>query len=63
MLHREEPAQAEAERPRKTCVLRKGATIPLGTEGSIRGQTEEGCLSCRCLAAMGRVFASESQAH
>lgn len=27
------------------CVLGKGVTGPLGKKGSIRGQTEEGCLS------------------
>ena len=45
MLHREETAQAKAKRPQKThSVLAKGVTSPLGKEGSIRGQTEKGCL-------------------
>lgn len=39
-------AQAKARRPPKIHnVLGKGVTGPLGKEGSIRGQTEEGCLS------------------
>lgn len=42
---REETAQAKAKRPKKTCVLGKGVTGPLGKEGSVRGHTEEGCLS------------------
>lgn len=46
MLHREEIAQAKAKRPPKTLyVLGKGMTGPLGKEGGIGGQTEEGCLS------------------
>lgn len=51
MLHREGTEQAE-----------KGVTGPLGTECSIRGQTEEDCLFpvCRCLAAVGHMLASES---
>ena len=44
MLQREGTAQAKAKRPEKTCVLRSGAAGPLGKEGGIRGQTEEGCL-------------------
>lgn len=38
-------AQAKARRPPKIhYVLGKGVTSPLGKEGGIRGQTEEGCL-------------------
>lgn len=44
VLHKEETAQAKAERPEKMCVLSKGVTRPLEEERNIRNQTEC-CLS------------------
>lgn len=45
VLFRVGTAQAKAERPAKMCILKSGVPGPLSKEDSVRGQTEQGCLS------------------